>query len=43
VGFVYGAMFESNQSNKTLATREANPLAIVWFTYVPMSKFEKFL
>jgi hypothetical protein len=34
VGFVCGMMFESNQYNKTLATSEANPLTIVWFTYV---------
>jgi hypothetical protein len=34
VGFVCGAMFESNQFNKTSADGEANPLAIVWFTYV---------
>jgi hypothetical protein len=43
VGFACEAMFESNQSNKTLVVGEANPLAIVWFTYVPVSKFENFL
>jgi hypothetical protein len=43
VGFVCEVMFESNQSNKTPADGEANPLVIIWFTYVLVSQFENFL
>jgi hypothetical protein len=36
-------MFECNQTNKTPIVDEVNPLAIVSFTYVQVSKFEIFV